>query len=145
MPGYMYGQEVVKTIFDPNLISPEKLIYEAKKQNCAGNMYTSKHELNQMQKIDASIKPEGNFKSDSEPKYYLLHSDYKNVPMIPLQACKINSALAAHQNPDSFLSPRQLEMKATLRNKKYAHDQAYATQDFLATWKEINILIEKHQ
>lgn len=144
-PGFMHGREVVKVHFDPGLISPEKLMYEAKKQNCAGNIYANEKDLKQYQKIDASVHAEGSFRSDKEPQYYLLHSDYRYVPMLPGQASKVNSALAANQNPDLFLSPRQLEMKQFYStHKSIANDKAYASDDFVNMWKEVALTIVKN-
>jgi len=48
------------------------------------------------------------FRSDDTPKYYLSNSKYKSIPMTEIQKCRVNSALAEGQNPDAFLSPRQL-------------------------------------
>jgi hypothetical protein len=50
----------------------------------------------------------GEVRPDATPKYYLSNSKYKNVPMLEIQKCRVNSALAEGQDPDGFLSPRQL-------------------------------------
>ena len=66
------------------------------------------------------------FNEDKEPEYYLLHSDYKYVPMIPIQASRVNSAIALGQNPNKYLSKGQLSMLDYFRSHPdQGNTQAY--------------------
>jgi hypothetical protein len=88
---FQNGKEVVVVEFDPRIITKAQLDQIANAQQC---------------KAEAN----GNARPDSTPKYYLSKSKYGNIPMTEIQKCRVNSALAEHQSPDEFLSPRQKEM-----------------------------------
>jgi hypothetical protein len=81
---------VVKVLFNPAVTNKEKL--EA---------------LTKPKDFSACSSNEG-FRADREPKYYLLHSNYRAIPMTSLQACRVNSLIGQHKSPDGVLSPRQL-------------------------------------
>jgi hypothetical protein len=87
--GYQDGKEVVKVEFDPSVISKSQLDNIADQSSCKA--------------VGGS-----NFRPDDTPKYYLSNSKYKSIPMIEIQKCRVNSALAEGQNPEGFLSSRQL-------------------------------------
>ena len=98
--GFQGGKEVVIVEYDPHLVAASKLHEIAENHKC--NIVTS-----------------GTFRMDATPKYYLSNSKYKTVPMTELQKCRVNSALAEGQNPDEFLSKRQLGYlkKEPIKNK----------------------------
>ena len=87
--GYQEGKEVVKVEYDPSVISKVQLDKISDQSSC-------------------KAVSSGSFRSDDTPKYYLSNSKYKSIPMTEIQKCRVNSALAEGQNPDAFLSPRQL-------------------------------------
>ncbi|MEP7323771.1 MAG: VPGUxxT family thioredoxin-like (seleno)protein, type 2 [Saprospiraceae bacterium] len=107
-PGFVQGHEAVQVTFDPDQVSPQQLMIEAKKQECASQIYAQGDDLSIVSKINPQVKPMNNFKADHEPQYYLLHSGYKFVPMLPIQASRVNSAIAQGQNADQYLSKGQL-------------------------------------
>lgn len=96
--GFQGGKEVVVVEYDPKIVTASRLHEIAENHKC--NIVTS-----------------GTFRLDVTPKYYLSNSKYKTVPMTELQKCRVNSALAENQNPDEYLSKRQLEYLKTMPAK----------------------------
>lgn len=92
-PGFQDGKEVVRVYFAPTLTSRARLEQEVRPKQ-----------------ISLCSKNQG-FRPDNEPKHYLSHSAYRKLQLTSLQATRINSALApnSNDNPDAFLSPRQLK------------------------------------
>ncbi|HUR31595.1 MAG TPA: VPGUxxT family thioredoxin-like (seleno)protein, type 2 [Saprospiraceae bacterium] len=88
--GFQNGKEVVKVDYDPSIITKTQLDKIASQSSC---------------RTSAS----GSFSPDNTPKYYLSNSYYRGIPMTELQKCKVNSAIAEGQDPDIYLSPRQLQ------------------------------------
>ena len=86
--GFQDGKEVVKVEYDPSIISKAQLEKAAQSLHC---------------KIPAN----GSFRNDATPKYYLAHHTYKNIDMLEIQKCRVNSAIAEGQDPSVYLSPRQ--------------------------------------
>lgn len=87
--GFEGGKEVVAVEFNPSVISKAELDVIANNQKC---------------KVSAG----GSFRTDTTAKYYLSNSPYKNIPMLDIQKCRVNSALGEGQDPKEFLSQRQL-------------------------------------
>ncbi|MDQ3015855.1 MAG: thioredoxin family protein [Bacteroidota bacterium] len=88
--GFQDGKEVVKVEYDPTIITKAQLDKSSTQLQC---------------KTPAS----GSFRNDATPKYYLAHHAYKNIPMTEIQKCRVNSAIGEGQDPDVFLSPKQLQ------------------------------------
>lgn len=99
--GFMGGHEVVKVAYDANQIS------EAQLTKFAG--------LNDFKPIaeDRTYRP-----ATSDEDYFLRHTDYKYLPLTPLQRTKINSALGNKKSGLKFLSPKQLLWLKQLGKKK---------------------------
>lgn len=87
--GWQQGKEVVKVEYNPSVISKSQLDKVAEQSKC---------------KISAA----GNFSIDKTPKYYLSNHAYRSIPMMEIQKARVNSAIGEGQNPDMYLSPRQL-------------------------------------
>ncbi|MEO6132897.1 MAG: VPGUxxT family thioredoxin-like (seleno)protein, type 2 [Saprospiraceae bacterium] len=98
--GFQLSKEAVKVEYDPNVISKTQLDKIAQQSTCkaAGS---------------------GSFKPDTTPKYYLSNSKYRGIPMTEIQKCRVNSALAEGQSPDTFLSPGQLAFLQVTPQKNY--------------------------
>jgi len=99
--GFMNHNEVVKVKYNPSSISNSELISYAKKQGFkfVNNLTNYKIAVN-------------------EVHYYLLHSDYKYLPLSELQKTKINSALGSNQKAELYLSPKQLKWLHFLKQNK---------------------------
>jgi hypothetical protein len=119
-PGFQDGKEVVKVVFDPSQVSREKLA-----------------SLTQPKGFATCAKNDG-FRTDHEPKYYLLQTPYRYVPMTSLQASRANSLVGKNKLPDEVLSPRQL---ALLENVKAQPDKKWKNMigryDLIKAWSEI--------
>ncbi len=87
--GFQDGKEVVKIEYDPTIISRSQLDKASLKLQC-------------------KVPSNGSFRNDDTPKYYLSNHRYKKIVMLEIQKCRVNSAIAEGQDPDVFLSPRQL-------------------------------------
>lgn len=119
-PGFQDGKEVVKVQFNPAIVKKadlETLTQPKGIQVCSRN---------------------GGFRSDRAPKYYLAQTDYKYVPMTPLQACRANVLVHKNRTPDEILSPRQLSVLEKVRqNPKRKFKNAIGTEDLKKAWAEI--------
>ncbi|NND35486.1 MAG: hypothetical protein HKN76_23055 [Saprospiraceae bacterium] len=116
--GFMNHDEVVNVYYDPEIVELESILKEGQKTNCAdGAYYQDKQEKDEASKILAAnkLRPISRFKPDQEPKYYLTQTVYKDVPMSPAQAVKINALIGYSKSPDFLLSPRQLQMLEYLK------------------------------
>ena len=88
--GFMKHGEVVKVTYDATVVSEAELESYAKR--------------NSFRPVD----PDKTYRPASRDiHYYLKHTDYKYLPLTPLQQTKINSALGSRKNPNYYLSPRQ--------------------------------------
>ena len=124
-------REVVHIVFDPNVISYEKLLEKARQLKCTNAVYTFNSEQEKAAKaygIDTVISWSEDLETKqvqtSEQKYYLRNSIYGILPLTELQAVKINSLLAGmggRWKPEDFLSPRQKTLLKRAR-KAYASD-----------------------
>jgi len=90
-PGFMGGAEVVKVMYDPEVISKAWLDTYASEGSCS--------------KVDR----ESQFRVDKDPQYHLKNSDFRYLPLSPTQRSKINSAIANGTSGSKYLSPRQLK------------------------------------
>lgn len=131
--GFMGGREVVQVKFDPELTSFHDVLESAKAVQCASEVFTQ----NRKQQIEAAkiigkTAQEGPFRADHQPKYYLARTAYRFVPMTQLQAARVNSLIGQGKQPDTWLSPTQLELLA------------YIQQHPKHNWKSaVNVELEK--
>ena len=99
--GFMGGREVVKVTYNPEITNDKTLTSFAKQ-----------HKMAPIKK-DNSYRP-----SAKDEDYYLQHSNYKYIPLTPLQRTKINSALGNRKSATQYLSPKQLKWFNNQTNKK---------------------------
>ena len=118
-PGFANGSESVEVRYDPSIISFDELKNIADKNKC-------------------SITKSDKFKSDSEPKYYLSQTDLKYVPMTPMQAARINSAISNKKDPAKLLSPTQVELYDYIKHHTDRNWKNYiGTDNLQAAWQEV--------
>ena len=55
--------------------------------------------------------------SESDQVYYLRHSPLRFLPLTPLQARRVNGALYHRQDVNAWLSPRQVELARSIKEK----------------------------
>ena len=137
-PGYSHGKEVVKVIFDQKLTSEKEILQQAKKTGNADAIHSSNSSLQKFaQNIGVEVKTPSSFTLDKDLHYYLKNSIYAYLPMTPMQATKINSALGLGQQVDTFLSPRQLILLDKLKKGKLSKKIRYDAKDLSAVWPQI--------
>lgn len=145
-PGFMGGREVVKVEFNPKVISFEKLLITAKKNRVASHIYTNNKVHKKLaEKIigENSVSDIATFRADNEPKYYISKTPYRFIPMTPLQASRVNSAIGFRQSPDKFLSQRQLQLLNYVKanpNKNWGSQ--IENKDFITAWNQVFSKVE---
>jgi len=116
--GWQNGKEVVQVVYDDRLISEKQLTKKGEASRCADGM------------------EEGSkgFRKDKDPKYYLKHSVYNQLPMHPLQAARINSLLGEGiKDVSDWLFPSQKKWMAEYaqgKSKMVLYDE-----DFEEAWE----------
>ena len=112
----MNHREVVKVTYDTNILNESQLEAYAKR--------------NSFRPVD----PNKTYSvASGDVHYYMRHTDFKYLPLTPLQQTKINSALGSRSNPQKYLSPKQRtwlkEIQASsLKSKNLMHT------DFETAW-----------
>lgn len=87
--GWQNGKEVVEVEYNPSIISRSQLDKIAQQSKCR-------------------IALADEISVDRTPKYYLSNHRMRSIPMTEIQKARVNSAIGEGQNPEIFLSPRQL-------------------------------------
>lgn len=118
-PGFASGREVVKVRYDPSVIAKSELDKYAAETSCS-----------------AVAKPK-NYKIDKEPKYYLSKSNFRFIPLSPLQQTKINGALGAGKDPAIFLSTKQQELLNNIRTNKTHGLSNVIYAPFIQSWEKV--------
>lgn len=134
--GFMDGKEVVKVSYNSKDVTANKIAKTAAKVNCADGVYVPSRS-DHFNFKDAKTKTYSTYRKDKQNKYYLYNSDYKYVPMLPIQELKVNRALATKQDPDEFLSPRQIAMLDGLDFTRKWQLENRIAQDFSKSWYEL--------
>lgn len=135
-PGFMGGSEVVSVTYNPEIISYEQLVTEANEHKAFDRIFTHSNEQKKAAESFVStgkIKKAQQFRADSQPKYYLLHSPYRLIPMLPNQATRVNTAVGLGGDPNIFLSPKQLELLTYVKiNPEKGWKNVYEIQNNIA-------------
>jgi len=116
-PGFMNGREVVKITYDPKKVKTSEIDKLAKKNKFS------------------FVKNPSNFRKDKDEQYHLKRTDFKYLPLTPIQRTKINSAIADNENPDVFLSPTQTRWKLWLEENQHSKESLY-TLDITKSWNQ---------
>ena len=140
-PGFMNGGEVVEVQYDPEVISYKELVRQAKALDAFDRLLVK----DERQRKDAQqfisknkIQTVGKFRADNEPQYYLSKSLYRYLPLLPIQATKINAAIAAGASPFNYLSPGQIKLLEQIKahpDKK--RKTIYQSPYFKAAWENL--------
>ena len=102
-------------------------------------MQTSITDLDSYANEQGFYKVDGhdNFRIDKDPQFYLKKSKYSQLPLSPAQRTKINLALPYKQNPNKFLSPKQLRWLQNKVSSKVINDTMNA-MNFEPAWDYYN-------
>ncbi len=112
--GVLAGSEVVEVLFDPEVMTYERLLAEARRRGCADRVVAhTPAQLSLAREIfggaarldPGTLRPA---RSDDQ-KHYLGRSALRDLELTPTQEVRVNAALAARLDPRAHLSPRQLE------------------------------------
>jgi hypothetical protein len=88
---------LIEVMFDPDVISRADLAARAEMVGCRGT---------EMQVL--ADAPE--LMENPEPYFWLSHTDFRYLPLTPMQAMRINAALRDREDPRIWLSPRQIAL-----------------------------------
>ena len=108
--------EIVEVQYRPSEIAYPDLLQHAIAHSCDQMVFTSS-DAQAKAALAAlgrdKVRPfEGRVRvgQDSDQLYYLGQSPYRWLPLTPLQARRVNSALHAQRDPSPWLSPHQVQM-----------------------------------
>lgn len=139
MPGFVQKKEVVEVQFDPATISYASLLKKAKALDCASEVFTrneAQHTEARRLLGDRAIRTDDAVRPDKQPKYYLSNTPYRHVPMTQLQAARVNAALPKEEDPNRFLSPRQIKLLGIIRaHPSSTWPVAVGADDLRRTWQ----------
>ncbi len=143
--GKMDSHEVVTVSYDPEVIDYKSLTLQAQSLKCDSKVYyrnDTQKEIAETLVGKDKIKAVSTFRLDDDPKYYISKSSYKYVPMLSVQASRVNALLGKKRNPDHLLSPTQLRMYEFI--EKYPalkwKNQVIAN-NFNASWEKVETQI----
>lgn len=114
--GFMSGHEVVKVTYNEGELDKKALDAYAR--------------ANKMKSIPQAASYRW---AQNDEDYYLQHTDYKYLPLTPLQRTKINSALGNRKSGVKYLSPSQLEWLSEIQNNR-AKRKEISSKDFKKAW-----------
>lgn len=145
LPGFLERGEVVEVEFDPGVISFEKLVKKAKEAGCAVRVFTrtdGQHRIAEKIAGSSAVRSNGKVKPDKEPKYYLLQTKLRFVPMTGLQAARVNGRINEGDH-EQFLSPRQLDLLKTIEAHPEAGWKNAIGRDPAAAWSDVERIERK--
>jgi len=112
---YVDGEEAVELRYDPARVSYAELVKRANGMSCARHVVArTDDQLREARAVvgaraarsDEAARPA----AATDQKHDLQASPLRLVPLTPLQATRVNAALAAGEDPARWLSPRQQEL-----------------------------------
>ena len=110
-PGWLDGAEVVDVEYLPERMAFSDLVGAAARVNCARRVYTTtdaQAEALRARDLDASpLAGDVGPAKPTDDLHDLARSPLRFLPLTPLQALRVNGALAAGEDGAAWLSPRQ--------------------------------------
>ena len=140
-PGYLKGHEVVEVEYDPDKLSYENLVDQARRHDMAGRVYARNRD--QLRVAEASVGSAAQLvrdpiRPDREPKYYLAQTPLKYVPMTKLQAARVNAAVGSRSDFNRYLSPRQISLLQLIRqNPRAGWQDMIGQSDLIDSWQKV--------
>lgn len=116
--GMLHKREVVEVEFDVVALEFKDLVKKARELDCLSRVYTrTDAQQNTAHALVGKLAERTDEEIDARTtqKYHLSNSPaYAWLPLTPIQATRINAALANGESPDRFLFPFQKTYKAKL-------------------------------
>ncbi len=142
--GFVGKDEVVEVTFDRDRIDYASIIKKAQSLDCASRVYTrddgQQREASQIVSSNA-VRSDERIRPDKDPKYYLSQTPYRYVPMVELQAMRINHAIHEKGDVDGLLSPSQLRLlELVQRFPDAGWESAIGSTDIVAAWKKAEVV-----
>lgn len=113
--GFIEGKEVVEVTYDQSSITFANLIREARRQECLEYVFARSDDQLRYSRRIVGDNVKWSFDavqvSAKDSLKRVRESLYRAVPMTPLQSRRVNAALASGENPDEFLSLRQIRFR----------------------------------
>lgn len=138
LPGFVGKREVVEVEFDPSIVDYAALVEKARGAKCASRVFTrSDRQQKVARKLvgDEAERTDEATRPDKQPKYYLSRTPMRFVPMTPMQACRVNSAIGAGKDAKPLLSPRQAALFETVKvNLTAGWPDAVGAEDLAKAW-----------
>lgn len=137
--GFLQGREVVEVKFDPTRLSYAQLLEQARALDCTSRIFTRTDEQQAIagQRFgSAAVRTNELVQlSPTDFKKRLAGSEYRAVPMTPLQSQRLNASLSTGLPAEAILSPNQLRLAQTVRdNPAREWPDLAADPDFRAAW-----------
>ena len=115
--GFSNHSEVFKVQYDSQLIQEDQLTAYVEKNDCSP-LKSATYKL-----------------ASNDVHYYLLHTDYKYLPLTEVQKTKINSTLGNQKATQVFLSFRQKEQLWQIQKGAFKKENVVHTE-FIAAWNQ---------
>lgn len=134
--------EVTEVWYDPGVLAFADLLRHGVSKDCAHNVWTTTAAQAAAATAlvgERSRSLAGEPRPDKEPKYYLLQSKLKFVPMTAAQAARCNAALApgSTTKPEKWLSPRQLDELRRIEREPQAAWRIAIDVPLLEAWRHL--------
>jgi hypothetical protein len=139
--GTLEGRPVVEFHYDQSSITFANLIREARRQECLDYVFARSDDQLRYSRRIIGDNVKWSFEpiqvSESESLKRLRNSFYRAVPMTPMQARRVNAALAAGENPDDHLSLRQIRFRGiAARHPDADWPHVAGRRDLIAAFEE---------
>jgi hypothetical protein len=128
--GWLAGHEVVDVRFDPARLALAELVRQASAAGCTERVWVAEDaalaSARELVGERAQILPgEPRAAEASDEQYYLGRSPLRFLPLTPLQAQRLNSALGSAGTPEEVLSPRQTQLALRIDRLFQADPRAF--------------------
>jgi hypothetical protein len=139
--GFLENREVVEVTFDPRVVSFLDLLSLSRQSGCASHVYARSEQQLKIAgalvvratavRTDAPVNV-----SEQDRRHHLALTHYRAVPMTPMQAMRVNSAIATSMDPAAYLSPRQLALAELVKaGSRKEWPMLAGESDLLASWR----------
>ncbi|MFN0151193.1 MAG: VPGUxxT family thioredoxin-like (seleno)protein, type 2 [bacterium] len=111
--GFLEGREAVELTFDPARCSYARLLERVKGDGCADLAFAhdDDQEREARRVFGDRVRRVATYATDapdSDQKYYVAHSMFRELALTPVQAARLNAALGRGGDGAEWLSPRQI-------------------------------------